>query len=106
MAVGKKKYYLRVLDVDARLRVEFEVSRGKVQRFLVQLEVQTQGEWRAALRYDCAHGYAHCDRVNIRGEQRKQKLPLDYAQALAFAQQDIRRNWQSYRERYLKGEFP
>lgn len=97
---------MRALDVDTRLRVEFEVSKGKVQRFLVQLEVKIQEEWRAALRYDCTHGYAHRDRVNLRGEQQKQKLPLDYAQALTFAQQDIRRNWQNYRERYLKGEFP
>lgn len=106
MTVAKRKHYLRPLDLDTRVRVEFEVAKGKVQRFLVQLEIEVQGEWRPAIRYDCAHGYAHCDRLNLRREQQKQELPLDYAQALTFAQQDIRKNWQIYRERYLKGEYP
>ena len=104
--MGKRTHYLRPLDVDARLRVEFEVEKGKVRQFLVQLEVKDQGEWRPVIRYDCAHGYAHCDRFTRKGERHKERLPLSYEEALTHAQQDLRRNWERYRERFRKGERP
>jgi hypothetical protein len=44
--------------------------------------------------------------INIRGRSRKIRLNLEYEDALTFADEDIDDNWQSYRERFLRGEFP
>jgi len=73
---------------------------------MVQLEVFVQGTWKPVVRYDCAHGYAHCDQFNLRGEQRKEDLQMSYAEALSFADDDLDDHWEEYRERFLRGEFP
>ncbi|OGF53775.1 MAG: hypothetical protein A2Z21_03465 [Candidatus Fraserbacteria bacterium RBG_16_55_9] len=31
---------------------------------------------------------------------------LDYKEALALADSDINKNWETYKERFLKGEYP
>jgi hypothetical protein len=33
-------------------------------------------------------------------------IHLNYEDALIFADEDINENWQIYREKFLKGEFP
>jgi hypothetical protein len=77
-----------------------------VAEFLVQLEVFVRGSWREIIRYDTAHGFAHIDRFNLKGEQRKERLPLTYEEALNRAEREIKRDWPVYRDRFLKGEFP
>ncbi len=58
--------------------------------FLVQLEIKVAGSWRAAIRYDTAHGFTHIDRYNQKGEARKEVLKLSYSEALTRAERDIR----------------
>src|SRR5947209_5296118 len=43
-------------------------EKGKVVDFVVQLEVKVGGAWKAIIRYDCAHDFAHVDRYNRNGE--------------------------------------
>jgi len=74
--------------------------------FVVQLEVEIQGEWRPVIRYDCSHDYAHIDRYNLRGKQRKEQLHLSFAEALTLADEDIDLNWELYKEKFLKGGYP
>lgn len=73
---------------------------------MVQFEVLVQGEWKPVVRYDCAHGYAHRDRFNLKGEQGKEDLKMSYADALTFADDDIDNQWETYQENFLKGGFP
>ncbi len=47
--------------------------------------------WKPVIRYDCAHDYAHRDRYNLKGEQRKEELAMSYAEALTFADTDIKK---------------
>jgi hypothetical protein len=101
-----EKEYLLFFDVDARKRHRHLFDGGRIIKFMVQLEVQTGTIWREVLRYDCAHEYVHKDCYNIRGKQRKMRLRLDYEDALTLADEDINLNWQTYRERFLRGEFP
>jgi hypothetical protein len=54
-------------------------------------------------RYDCAHGYAHMDRYDIRGNQTKRALNLQFESALTYGDWDINENWQKYRDAFLKG---
>jgi hypothetical protein len=53
--------YVLLLTDDVRYRVWFEVDKGQVLKFLVQLEIREQGKWNPVVRYDTAHGFAHRD---------------------------------------------
>lgn len=101
-----EKRYLIPYSLDAQKRHYHETQRGKITRFMVQLEVFVQEEWKPVIRYDCAHGYAHCDRFNLRGEQLKAELRIDYEKALTFADDDIDDHWETYRNRFLQGGHP
>lgn len=109
-----ERRYLIPYSSDAQKRHYHETQRGKITRFMVQLEVLVQEEWKPVIRYDCAHGYAHCDRfnlrseqlINLRSEQLKADLGIDYEEALTFADDDIDDHWETYRNRFLQGEYP
>jgi hypothetical protein len=50
--------------------------------------------------------YVHKDCYTIKGKGRKIRLNLEYDEALVFADDDINENWEIYREKFLRGEFP
>lgn len=103
------KRFLYIVLQDTLIRREQVVERGKVMKFVVQLEVEPAGEGKAipVIRYDSAHGFVHIDRYNMKGEHSKERLAItDFNQALTLAEHDIGRNWPLYREKFLQGEFP
>ncbi len=106
--MAKERQFVIYLDDAAtvRQRTRFVTERKSIIEFVVQLEVQHQGRWKPVLRYDGAHGFAHRDRYNLRGEQRKEALPLDFRDALTYAIADLRARWPDYVERFLRGEHP
>ena len=101
-----EREYLILLDADARKRHYHLTEADKVIRFVVQLEVKSGGLWKAVIRYDCSHDYAHKDCYNREGKTRKINLSLAYEEALTFADDDINENWEIYREQFLRGGFP
>ena len=102
----QEKEYLILLDIDARKRHYHAPEAGKIIKFVVRLEVKSGGVWKEAIRYDCAHDYAHKDCYNVKEQCRKINLYLDYEDALTLADDDINENWEIYRERFLRGDFP
>lgn len=93
--------FRRLLDEANALRVSFDIERGRVQRFVVQLEAMFDEEWQAIVRYDTAHGFAHCDVLHPYDATVKISLETsDYNEALTFAQLDLVNHWRDYRERY------
>ena len=101
-----EKQYLLMLDIDARKRHFHLTKAGMVAEFVVQLEIKTGGIWKEVIRYDCAHDYTHKDCYNIKGQCRKINLYRDYEDALTLADDDINENWEIYREKFLRGDFP
>ena len=98
--------YVVRLGEDARRRHYHETERGRVVRFVVQLEVKAKGGWHMVLRYDCSHGFAHRDRYNLKGEQIKEALSGSYEEVLTLADGDIKKAWREYKERFLEGGYP
>lgn len=98
--------YTLPLWADTRIRHFHRTEAGKVVKFTVQLEVEVSGTWRAVIRYDTGHGFAHIDRFNLRRKRRKERLNVNFSEALTRAERDIKQNWWLYRKRFLKGEFP
>lgn len=101
-----EKTYTRALGENARKRHYHKTEKGNVVDFAVQLEAKLEGEWKPVIRYDCSHDFSHIDRYNVRGEQEKEVLDLPYAESLTLADEDINLNWENYRDRFLRGEFP
>ena len=93
--------YERQLDFDTRMRARFHVARGRVSRFIVQLEVLLAGKWRPVVRYDTSHRFAHRDLYRARGRAVKSDLKMTFEEALTYALDDLRENWESYREQFL-----
>jgi hypothetical protein len=93
----------RFLDGDNTLRVRFELERGRILKFTVQLESRfgESEEWIPVVRYDTAHSFAHCARLHPYEETVKTTLATnDYNEALNFAINDLGNNWAEYRRRY------
>lgn len=101
-----EKEYIIPYSEDSRKRHYHKTVRGKVLKFVVQLEVKYEGSWREVVRYDCAHGYAHRDSYNLRGKHTKENLYLGFEDALNLADDDIDDSWEVYKHRFLEGGFP
>lgn len=83
------------------MRVRFGRERGRVLSFVVQLERLIENEWQPVIRYDTAHGFAHCDLLWPDGAQDKRPMDTtDFNEALTYAQQDIRANYRRYCGRF------
>lgn len=97
----KEVSYESVVAPGAVSRVYFIKQRGKIIEFTVQLECFIQDQWRPVIRYDTAHGFAHCDVLHPDRTEDKTALPFaTYNEALTFALLDLKANWQMYCERY------
>jgi len=95
--------FRRFLDYDNALRVRFEAERGRIVRFVVQLECQfvEDGEWTVVVRYDTAHGYAHRDLMHPSKKAEKTAMPVqDYNKAFTIAVDDVTEKRYLYRRRY------
>ena len=93
--------FQRYLDPDNILRAGFELDRGAVLKFAVQLECRFAEKWVPVVRYDTAHNFAHCDRLHPYEEASKTEMVTqDYNEALTVAMNDLTSHWRAYRRRY------
>lgn len=91
------------LDLEDRLRIRATKTRGRIVSFVVQYEALIQGEWKAIVRYDTAHRFAHKDILHPDGSADKQ--PINFSNlnlAFTFAVQDLKSLWRWYRYGYEK----
>jgi hypothetical protein len=94
------------LDEEAQNWYRFRImtNRGRVIQFTAQYETTIAGRRFPVLRFDNAHGFAHRDRLDRRGNV-VEKSPLTAARtpadALGIGEQDIRTNWRRYRQEFL-----
>ena len=98
--------FLIYLDGNTRLcrYRHHHITKGKeVVEFSIQLEVLLDNTWYAAIRYDTSHGRPHQDVLHSNGTQTKKWLDdLSVEEALTYGHNDIMRNWQTYRDRFIK----
>ncbi len=99
----REKSYIAMLSAEDRRRYVHRKRNGSIVGFVVQYETKIGGTWYPVVRYDCAHGMAHKDVLDMRGQQEKFLLGVnDLREALAIADTDIRHNWKRYKERFLE----
>ena len=97
------EYVIRLSPRDRYRHVHVRVG-SRIVFFRLQLEILVGEKWMPVVRYDTAHGYAHRDLLDKRGHAIKTPLfNQDLNDALTFAENDLKTNWVSYRERFLEG---
>jgi len=96
--------YVIPLGENARKRHYHQTYKGKVIGFVVQLEVLVDDQWKAVIRYDSAHGFAHIDIYYLDGRKVKKELHLKLGEALTLADEDIKENWKTYQKAFLEGK--
>ena len=95
--------YQLATDLQDRLRVKATKNRGRIVSFVVQYEAFIHGRWRAIVRYDTAHRFAHRDILHPDGSVEKQPLNFPGLNlAFTFAVQDLKSLWRWYRYGYEK----
>lgn len=67
-------------------------------------KIFVNNRWRAVIRYDSAHSFAHIDRYYLDGSRHKTELNLAFSEALALADEDIKENWNAYKTAFMKGK--
>ena len=98
--------WFNYLDEDIRIRVRMTTNnRGEVIFFTLQLEVCVLTKWYPVVRYDTAHGEAHIDFLNHRGET-YDKVWLGptapFNAAFTLAENELKQSAESHRERLLR----
>lgn len=99
-AIDERAFFIPLPD--AALRVRYLKDRGRILRFVVQLEVLIDQVWTPIVRYDNAHHFVHRDDLKPDGSLVKTP-PIAFAgneDAFNFALQDLRTNCRYYVERY------
>ncbi len=103
--MGDKFFFKLIGDEgNKRLRFKIRTQKGKVVELLVQLELNTNGDWKPVVRYDNAHGIAHRDVLDPKGVLREKKsLKLGtLGEVIEFAEQDLLDRAEWYIERFVK----
>jgi len=99
--LARETTFEALLDEGVAVRVRFARERGRIVSFVVQLECLIGERWYPVVRYDTAHGFAHCDILRPDGSQDKRPLYIsDLNEALTYAQDDIKTNSYRYCARF------
>lgn len=103
MTKKEVEYIIRIGSFDRYRHLHIK-DAGKILYFRVQYETSVKDIWYPVVRYDTAHGFAHRDLLDIKGNV--EKTPLfnqDYNDALIFAESDLKNNWKQYKDKFLEG---
>jgi hypothetical protein len=102
MQMGEKSFVVPLGSSDCdRYRLYCMTQAGRVSIFRVQYEAFIDGQWLPVVRYDTAHGFPHRDLLHPNGESEKSEYPgYSNAEVLTLGQEDIKRNWRTYRAQY------
>ena len=101
--VIKEKCYVVYLAMDCRRRHHRKYAGKWVIAFCIQLELFIDNNWFPVIRYDTSHGFAHRDYVHPDGGIEKTSINIrSFNEALTFSEDDVKANWELYREKFLK----
>jgi hypothetical protein len=102
VATRKVEYVIRLGRNDRYRHLHHRVG-SRITFFRVQLETYDGEVWWPVVRYDTAHGFSHRDLLSRKGVEQKTPLfDMDYNDALTFAENDLKANWMSYRQRFTE----
>jgi hypothetical protein len=95
--MGAREFHISLIE-EAHIAVEFMTFKGEVVCFVVRLMMKMGSGNVCIARYDTAHGRPHLDRVNARGRliEKEWLLGISFSDALCYAINDFRLNYETY----------
>lgn len=94
-----EKSFLIALSEEDRIRARIKIQGSEPVEIMIQLECWIDDKWRNVRRYDTSHGYLH---VHLRPwdkpRDKRRRLTGGLKEALQIAIEDLKSNWQQYRE--------
>jgi hypothetical protein len=101
-----KKHVIE-LEEGFRIVAEYWWLPGKIARFAIILIFPYEAKlgYHMVCRYDTAHNFAHLDLLNQKGKvMEKVAIPsnLKYKEAFLYAQDDLKKNYKRYWEKYIE----
>lgn len=96
----ERHWFIRVAPGEAQIRCSFQRLKNLIPQFVVQLEIRHGEDWLPVVRYDNAHGFCHRDTLHPDGSQDKTRVFMGDLNE-TFAVEELRANWESYRDRYF-----
>ncbi len=97
-----KREYRYPLSLEDELVVEMEIERSEIVDFKVMYNTIVEGKEHQVVRYDCAHGYAHKDVLYEKPKKKEIMADIEYGELLDIARDDIEKNWEQYKRKYLR----
>jgi hypothetical protein len=98
----EQSFFIPLLGTE-RIRVWIHANMGKVVNFTVQYETFFAGRWRPVVRFDGWHDQPHRDTLGADGNViHKDWYTLTYAAALNYGIDDLKANWERYRDDFLR----
>jgi len=102
-----REFFTWVNTSGDRARVRFLMERGRVRRFTVQYETWIEGQFRPVVRFDNADGVPHrdvlgWDETTVQKDWDWEGAALDPGQALNLAIEELRRNWEIYKDEFVR----
>ena len=90
-------------DGQNRYRHRHILEKKQIIEFSLQYEAYIDAQWYAIVRYDTALGFAHRDVMHPDGTEAKTIFrQWDYEQVLTFGERDLKQNWATYRQDYVR----
>jgi hypothetical protein len=99
-----KHSFLGTAGVGNTIRIGFDLERGQVTAFTVQLECWIEGKWRPVVRYDTAHGRPHRDMLDWDGNVADKlwlAVDVNLNEALTVSEADLKTHANFFREQFL-----
>jgi hypothetical protein len=94
--------FTRQLSEDDGMRVVIKTDKSEVKRFqVIQISV-IDGTSYQILRYDCAHGVPHKDKLYTHPPKKEDMSELPMKTLYELAKNDIEQNYKKYRQEYIR----
>lgn len=100
--MGREIDFTRQLSADDELRVIIRTDKGQIAKFqVVQISTIDEVPYQV-VRYDCAHGKPHVDRLCKTKPKKEYMADLPLEKLFKIASQDIEENYKKYRQEYAR----
>lgn len=112
------KRIIRILETDEkgdpilRSRLDLSIKKGRLENYVVQLERRKDSllikRFKPIVRYNYSHNFFHMDIYDKKGKKFKRELGKfkSFNDAITFAENDIKSNYEQYIKNYEDGLFP
>lgn len=101
----KETDYSYFLTGEDKIRIAFWKKRGEITRFIVQYSALVNSRWRAIMRIDSCHGYAHKHTFHLHNKEYAVNLTAkgeSLNEVFTQSADHIKANFFKIKENYLK----